>query len=501
LPVNFVQTAHLLDEVKKFGMRWFLNGRSSLKKANRLDPEGKILRPFPVKILDQPDWLQVLSYRGRSLLLALLLAAPFAPWAAPAPAPAATPSKEMLLREAERCRAILRSSLIDFYLPASLDRMHGGYKESLRDGQFALTGEKFLTLQTRQLWFFSTLALEGYEPEAALEAARHGFNFIQAHMLDPRHGGYFSKVTDSGEPRDPRKHAYHNAFAIYGLSAYHRASRDPQALEAARNLFKVLDAQAYDRKHGGYVEFFHADWSPVTDPAEPGYIGAIGHKTYNTHLHLLEAFAELYRAWPDPLLRNRLTELIHINSNTVRHPRFNLNIDAWFPDWRMVPTPRNLRASYGHDVECVWLTLDAARSIQMPEALLQNWAETICQETLRYGYDYQHGGFYAGGDPGAPADDTRKTWWVQAEALVSMLEMFKLTGNPEYYQRFTETLDFVAKHQVAQEGSWWATRAADGSPTNDRQRSSPWQGAYHNGRAMIHCANLLEDLAQTRATP
>ena len=95
----------------------------------------------------------------------------------------------------------------------------------------------------------------------------------------------------------------------------------------------------------------------------------------------------------------------------------------------------------------------------------------------------------------APADDTRKEWWVQAEALVSMLELYRLTGRREYYDAFRQTLDFVEKHQVAREGSWWATRAADGKPMG-QQRSSPWQGAYHNGRAMLLCAKMLDELAE-----
>src|SRR5437016_2972023 len=85
------------------------------------------------------------------------------------------PAPEALRQQAQRCRQILQTSLIDFYLPACVDRANGGYFESLRDGQFAATGEKFLTQQGRQLWFFSTLAGEGIQKEAALAAAKSGF--------------------------------------------------------------------------------------------------------------------------------------------------------------------------------------------------------------------------------------------------------------------------------------------------------------------------------------
>jgi mannose/cellobiose epimerase-like protein (N-acyl-D-glucosamine 2-epimerase family) len=75
-----------------------------------------------------------------------------------------------------------------------------------------------------------------------------------------------------------------------------------------------------------------------------------------------------------------------------------------------------------------------------------------------------------------------------------MLEMYRLTGKPAYFEAFQQTFDFVEKHQVAREGGWWATRRADGSPQSN-QRSSPWHGAYHSGRSMLLCAQLLEKLA------
>ncbi len=418
------------------------------------------------------------------LLIALLLIASTAT-AAENPSP---------LEQTNRCRRILNESLVDFYLPACVDTEHGGYYESLREDKFIPIGEKFLVLQARQLWFFSTLVREGIRKDAALSAAKSGFDFLENHMRDRRHGGYFAKVHDAGQVKDSRKHVYLNAFALYGLVAYHRATGDERALTAAKDLFHILEEKAHDRRNGGYIEFFTADWKPITDPMEPGYVGAIGTKTYNTHLHVMEALTDLYQVWPDPLVRQRLAELLVINTSTVHHPEHNCNIDGWRPDWKMVDDASNLRASYGHDVECVWLALDAARTLGMSPHLLHGWAEGLCSYSLKHGYDHKNGGFYYTGPLGQPAQDTRKEWWVQAEALVSMLEMHRLTGKRQYEDAFHQTLDFVAKHQVAKKGGWWATRTADGSPQG-QTRTSPWQGAYHSGRAMIRCIKLLEGQA------
>ena len=165
-----------------------------------------------------------LPARSIGLFLLTLLTATATPApGGPQPAPA-KPSPADLQAQARRCRHILKTSIIDFYLPACLDKANGGYFESLKGDRFGPTGEKFLTQQARQLWFFSTLARAGVEKDAALAAAKHGFDFLEGQFRDRTHGGYFAKVADAGQPTDRRKHVYLNAFALFGLAAYHRAS-------------------------------------------------------------------------------------------------------------------------------------------------------------------------------------------------------------------------------------------------------------------------------------
>lgn len=406
------------------------------------------------------------------------------------------PSGASMLALAAECRAALGKSLIDFYLPGCLDSENGGYNEHLKDGVFTNQGEKFLVLQARHLWFFSVMAGRGIETNRTLPAAGVGFEFLERWMRDREHGGYFSKVTDAGEPKDERKHGYLNAFALYAMAAHHRATGNRLALERARELFELLEAKAHDKEHGGYLEWFRRDWTPIVDPAEPSFVGASGRKTFNTHLHLLEAFAELHRAWPDPRVERRLRELITILTSTILRHRHGASVDAFTPDWRVVEEPRNLRASHGHDIEAVWLVLDAADAIGLPRATLRNWAETLAASCLERGYDAKHGGFYDGGPLGEASDARNKTWWVQNEAAVGLLELHRFTGEARYYEAFEKTLRFQLDHQIAAEGGWWATRAEDGSPTPDRTRTGPWQGAYHAGRALLLCAEWLEEMAK-----
>ncbi len=431
------------------------------------------------------------------LAVALALGSVFPRLAAAEAISGPAPTLEDFRRQAARCRELLWRSVFDFYHPGCVDALNGGYLEDWKDGRFVQRGEKFLTLQARQLWFFSTLATANLERAKCLEAAWPGYVLLERWFRDPRHGGYFSKIGDAGNPVDTRKHVYLNSFALYGIVAYHEATKDRQVLQRAKELFEVLERRAHDPINGGYHEFFHADWRPVTAAGETTYVGALGTKTYNTHLHLLEAFTALYKVWPDNRLRERVAELVQINTTTVQHAVSKCNVDAWWPDWRVVDEPRNLRASYGHDVECLWLTLDAVRALRWPEARFRGWARSLGDYCLQYGFDTEHGGFFYTGALGEPADDLRKEWWVQAEALVGMLELYRQTGDARYYAAFGRTLDFIERHQVAPAPArgWWATRNADGSgPAGGGTRSSMWQGAYHNGRALLLSAQLLDQL-------
>ena len=408
----------------------------------------------------------------------------------------AQPTSQELTEKANECRELLKSSVVDFYLP-SVDDEFGGYLQDLADdGSFTMKSEKFLVFQARQLWMFSELAKANIEREKSLVAANSGFDFIQNHFRDVQHGGYFSQVARDGKVADSRKHSYLNSFVIYAFVSYYEATQNQAALGAANRLFELLEEHAYDREFGGYQEFFYADWTPNTDLSEPRYVGAINTKTYNTHLHLLEAFTELYRIAPQSLLRQRLSELVVINTSTVRHPVHSCNIDGWTRDWKMIEEKANLRQSYGHDVECVWLVMRAADSLQMERSVLTGWAKSLVDSSLQHGFDEKRGGLYGGGAVGEAADDTTKVWWVQCEALVSMLEMFALTGEDKYMAAFEETYDFCREHQIAKQGGWWASLLADGSEDKrNTATTSQWQAGYHNGRALLYAARLLESIA------
>ncbi len=215
----------------------------------------------------------------------------------------------------------------------------------------------------------------------------------------------------------------------------------------------------------------------------------------NTHLHLLEALTTLYRADPSPVVATRLGELITIQSNAVVRKDVGACTDQHARNWTPELEGAAARASYGHDLENIWLLVDANDALGLSSSPLIDLFRRLFAYSLRYGYDAAAGGFYDSGPLGAAADRRDKIWWVQAEALVSALTMYRLTGDAQYARVYLDTWAFTNTRQTDwTSGEWHPTVTTAGAPAGEK--ANRWKAGYHNGRAMLECLRLLRELTR-----
>ncbi len=400
------------------------------------------------------------------------------PQAAPQEARAAM--EEMLVR-----------GILGWWFPQTIDKEDGGYRLNHdREGKYRGPGNKAIVTQSRVAWFLSRISRTKYGKPEHLEGARHGIAFLREKMWDAEHGGFYWEVDPTGaRATKPEKHMYGQAFGLYALSEYALASGDARAAELAGRLFRLMEFHAHDAKNGGYKELFQRDWSPPSEQT-PNPMGKTppGTKLMNTHLHMMEALTAYYAMSRDPVARERLVELIFIQSNSVVRPAAGACTDKFAADW--TPLPGYDRISYGHDIENVWLLIDACETAGISVGPIRGTLEMLFETSLKYGFDWKDGGFYDTGPFGAPADRLTKIWWVEAEGLAAALHMYRLTGKEKYLECFRKTLEWIAGRQVdVENGDWHAHIAPEGKVTGDK--AGPWKGPYHQGRAMIVCLELL----------
>jgi cellobiose epimerase len=412
------------------------------------------------------------------------------------PSPYASSASDAVKAFAPALRRNLEQAIVGFWYPRAIDREHGGYLLAFdRDGRSTGTPHKMIVSQARMVWMFARLARSGYRPAEMREAAAQGYRFLADRMWDPAHGGFYWEVDAAGATvTDAGKYFYGQAFGLYALSEYFRATGDRAALELASRTFDVIVQHGRDPEFGGYYEFQQRDWSPP--PAgQPSYIGGpAGAKLMNTHLHLLEAFAEYYRASQLPAARERLFELITIESNSVVRKDLTACTDQYRRDWTpILDGDASARVSYGHDLENIWLLADAVETVGQSNAPMLDLYRRIFAYSDQHGADRANGGFFYSGPFHHDADRLQKVWWVQAEALVSALTMYSLTREDRYAEAFTRVWQWIDHHQTDwTNGEWFQEVMPDGSPRG--VKADAWKEGYHNARAMIQCLELLSKL-------
>ena len=389
----------------------------------------------------------------------------------------------------------LVANIIPFWLDKTIDRTNGGYIINHNAaGNPNPAGSKGIVTQARQVWLFSKLAREGYRTRETLAAAKHGFEFLRDRMWDKQHGGFYWEVDATGQKAvRPKKHMYGQSFALYALSEYYLASRSQEALDLAGKLYALFERKAHDKEHGGYLEYFNEDWT-LAPAGEAGYMSVTSDvKLMNTHLHLLESLTTYYRAGNSAEVRERLRELIDIESNAVVRKNLAACTDKYDRNWTPRLDNKWDRVSYGHDLENVWLLMDAMEAVRMSPYPFMDLFRGLWNYSLKYGYDTSNGGFYYTGAFNQPADDKQKSWWVQAEAIVSALYMYRYTREAKYLDVFRKTYDFIDQYQVDWKvGEWHPNVSPDNKPSGGK--ANIWKGGYHNGRAMLECIRLLKAL-------
>lgn len=393
---------------------------------------------------------------------------------------------------------VLQENILNFWQTKTIDQKHGGYKLRIGpNGEDRGDGPKGIVTQSRQVWLFSRSARAGYgDRKQMLDAAEHGYRFLREKMWDARNGGFYWSVDATGNQKlQPKKHLYGNSFGLYAVSEYALATGRRDVLEFANEIFQVLEVHSHDRKFGGYREFFNEDWSAVS-PTEDSYMGGAkaDTKLMNTHLHLLEAMTTYYLASRSPIARERLIELVDIETNAVVRKGLVACTDQYEQDWTPRLEGKLSTVSYGHDLENVWLIAEARDALGLPVAPFTDLFRDLWAYSLKHGYDTQNGGFYNTGSFNQKASNQEKVWWVQAEALVSALLMYELTKDQKYYDVFEKTWAFTEKNLIDwKNGEWHSTMLPNGETRGDKAQI--WKGGYHNGRAMIEAILRLKRIS------
>ncbi|MDF2923689.1 MAG: N-acyl-D-glucosamine 2-epimerase [Paenibacillaceae bacterium] len=376
--------------------------------------------------------------------------------------------------------------ILQFWLQETVDEENGGFHGWIdSDMTIRPQAPKGLVLHARILWTFSRAYR--HDPKAEyLAMAERALHYLESCFRDQEHPGYFWMVDAQGQPLQTKKQIYGQAFHLYAVSEFIQATGRKELLSLALELFEIVE-KSYDPVHGGYLEAYARDWTQETD-LRLGEHDQNDKKSMNTHLHILEAYTNLYRIWQEERLEQAFRRLIDITMEQIIDQdsgHFKLFFDE---DW----TCKSDIISYGHDIEGSWLLVEAAHVLG-DSALMEQvsrvalaMAEAVYQE----GVDPDGGVMWEGNPQGLT--DTDKHWWNQAEAVVGFVNAWQMSGDERYWQMAVRNWNFIKEHIIDREhGEWFWRTDRGGTPLRGDPKVNEWKCPYHNSRA---CYEIMERL-------
>lgn len=378
-------------------------------------------------------------------------------------------------------------NILHWWMKNMVDHEHGGFYGRM-DGHGVLhpKSEKGVILNTRLLWSFAAAARQTGNAQYKTMADR-AFDYLLQYFWDEPEGGMLWSVDFQGNPLSTQKQIYAQAFAIYALSEYHLLTQNAVALDKANEIFWLIEKFSLDREKGGYLTAFDRDWSGSGD-IRLSEKDASAAKIMNTHLHVLEAYTNFYRAQPTAAVKERLRYILKIYLDRFYRPADGSLYLYFDENWQ----PKNADTSFGHDIESSWLLWEAAEVLGDEDLLERTRPVSIhlADAVLQHGLDSDGGIFNE--RHVCSHFDTDKHWWPQTEAVVGYWNAWELTGREIFAETAVHIWLFIKNFiRDSENGEWhWMVDRA-GTPVLSEDKAGPWKAPYHNGRMCMEMVRRI----------
>jgi mannobiose 2-epimerase len=384
-------------------------------------------------------------------------------------------------------------SILDWWKHHAIDKKRGGFYGSVNNGNTPdATALKGVVLTSRILWAFSAAYSYTNDPGDLLMATR-AWEYLRDHFIDRRYGGVFWSVDPVGEIHDDRKQIYGLAFCLYGLVEYYKIIKEEAVLAEAKKLCNYIEQYSWDKTKGGYIEAFTREWKRMDD-FRLSEKDDNEKKTMNTHLHVIEAYANLYQVWPDPALRARIIEILDLFNRVIIN-RQTLHLDLFMDeDWNIKSTLQ----SYGHDIEAAWLLQECAEIAEEP-LYVEHFRKLAISlaDAASEGID-KEGGLWYEFDPVSKHFVKEKHSWPQAEAVVGFFNAWQVTGDNKYLDYSLQCWNFIKQHiKDKKKGEWFWGVNKDHSPM-EKEKAGFWKCPYHNSRACLEMIRRIESIVNSQ---
>ena len=381
---------------------------------------------------------------------------------------------------ADHFKASLLSDVLPFWLKHSVDIASEGYFTSLNKDGSVYDTDKFMWLQSRQVWMLSFLYEHVEENQAWIDTAKHGISFIKKYGRDSNGNFYFS-VDRNGVPLVEAYNIYSDCFAALAFYQFGRIS----SIES----YKVIALETYQK-------YISRQSNPKGKYEKSS--GARPMKSFGLSMMTAYLSQQLANLLPPKELNSILDKCIHDITQLHYDHKLGVLREHISVDGQFIDSYDGRLINPGHGIEAMWFLMDIALS--RSDSDLFDWAAEVCIKILEFSWDAEYGGIYyfmdAQGKPPQQLEYDQKLWWPHCEALIALSKILTLSWDHNVLKWYKKVHEYTFKHFPDQEyGEWFGYLNREGTPIH-RAKGGKWKGCYHVPRAMYECWKNFESIAQ-----
>lgn len=240
-------------------------------------------------------------------------------------------------------RRILFEDILPLWSTVGIDRVRGGFCESIsREGRIPSSSRR-VRVTARQIYSFCEAARLGWNPTAATACIRHGYRFLLSHSGPD--GLLFHSLSDDDTLLDQDHHLYDQAFLLF---AYAHSFAHLQDEDYRRRAVSLLESLRLRLGHeaGGFKDHSRTPYPLRSNP----------------HMHLLEAALAWMAVDANPVWRVLADEIVSLFKSRFFDPDRGVVREYFNADWDVLEEGGRWRIEPGHNYEWAWLILRWAQA-------------------------------------------------------------------------------------------------------------------------------------------
>ncbi len=375
----------------------------------------------------------------------------------------------------------LFDDVVPFWTKNCVDWECGGINNVVKDDGTILSTDKYLWSQGRALWTFSALYNYFGRKQEWLDIAECIYNFILKNGRS-EDGYWVYCLHRDGSIADIKQSIYADLFVCMGMTEYARATKNEEALLAAKEVFHRVSPMLEDQST-----------LPTAPLLYPSHIQSHGPLMSYAHV-----FHELGVLNSDEKILKRALELAE--RIITQHVKIDKKLLFEFvkPGGELLDDDYGKTVVPGHVIESMWFIERIYNYHKMKDRA--ELTMDIVRWHMEFGWDEEYDGIMLsrhseGGTSVWHKPDT-KPWWPQTEALYALIRAYQLDGQDWSFNWYNKVHDYCFSHYPNSENGDWhhnLDRKGEIIPTI---ALIPVKDPFHLPRALIYSISAIRKMVK-----